>query len=135
MIPSFPWIAPGWRKGAQSNPDTIEGKEVIKLCSAAYRSHSTSSPKGQTHTISKSGYRHLVTMIGLLLLIEERKASVDTIAARSFRVYAMDVNVAIEWTTKNERTNRRKNERRCDLDASSASIDTASLSQFHVSQI
>ena len=28
LIPSFPWIAPGWRAGA-----AIEGKEWIKFCS------------------------------------------------------------------------------------------------------
>ena len=33
-----------------------------KFCSVALRSHCPSSPKGQTHTILKSGYRHLATM-------------------------------------------------------------------------
>ena len=30
LIPSFPWIAPGWRAGG-----AIQGKEGIKFCSAA----------------------------------------------------------------------------------------------------
>ena len=30
LIPSFPWIAPGWRVGG-----AIQGKEGIKFCSAA----------------------------------------------------------------------------------------------------
>ena len=35
LIPSFPWIAPGWRGGG-----AIQGKEGIKFCSVAQRSHS-----------------------------------------------------------------------------------------------
>ena len=36
--------------------------KVARFCSVAKRSHSPSSPKGQTHTILKSGYSHLATM-------------------------------------------------------------------------
>ena len=43
----------------------IQGKEGIKFCSVAQRSHSPSSPKGQTPTIRKFGYSHLATMLGM----------------------------------------------------------------------
>ena len=47
LIPSFPWIAPGWRACGGA----IQGKEGSKFCSVAYWSHSPSSSKGQTHMI------------------------------------------------------------------------------------
>ena len=49
---------PGWRCGG-----AIQGKEGIKFCSVAKRSHTPASPKGQTQTILKSGYRHLATLV------------------------------------------------------------------------
>ena len=46
LIPSFPWIASGWReRGA------IEGKEGMKFCIIAQRSNSPSCTLGRKRTI------------------------------------------------------------------------------------
>ena len=47
LIPSLTRIAPPHAL----YPGAIQGKKGIKFCSAAQRSHSPSSPKGQKHTI------------------------------------------------------------------------------------
>ena len=56
-ISSFPWIAPGWRAWKR-NPR--KGRDQILQRSVA--EPQSRSPKGQNHTISKSGYGHLATM-------------------------------------------------------------------------
>ena len=65
LILFVPWIVPGLRAWV-----AIQEKEGIKFCSAAWRIHSHSSPKGQKHTLLKSGYSHLATMINGLKRIE-----------------------------------------------------------------
>ena len=57
LIPSFPWIAPGWRAWGR-NPR--KGRDQILQRSGA--EPYSRSPKGQTDTILKSGYSHLATM-------------------------------------------------------------------------
>ena len=57
LIPSFPCIVLGWRAWGR-NPR--KGRDQILQRSAA--EPYSISPKGQTHTIFKSGYCHLATM-------------------------------------------------------------------------
>ena len=52
-IPSFPWIAPGWRGGGAT-----QGKE------------------GQSHIILKCGYLHLATMHATILIIAPEREGV-----------------------------------------------------------
>ena len=54
LIPSFPWIAPGWRCCGR-NPRK-ERDQILQ------RSRSLPSPKSQTHIILKSGHGHLATL-------------------------------------------------------------------------